>query len=267
MGSRLVDAASDLRATATAVVALVRDRRLSVAAAGIAYYAFNALLPTLVLAILVVSASEYVAQAADALSRIAEVAPTDVRVVASAIQDGQGFWRLAALAGVVAAWSTFKLGRALADSFAVVYGDADHSRLERVADVVVVFLTWVVALALVVVLGAGLAYLDPVVALDAAWPAVLFVALLVAFLPTYLVFPPSVSLPEALPGATLAAAAWTLSGVVFRAYAESATSVEFFGVVGVVLLFLTWLYVGSLALLVGAATNVVLADRVAEPRT
>lgn len=267
MDSRLPVVSGEYRTAAVAVVALVRDRRLTTAAAGVAYYAFNALLPVLVLAVLAVSASGFVAQAADTLSRFAGVAPTDIRVVASAIRNGQGFWRLAALASVVASWSAFKLGRALAESFAVVYGRSDHSRLERTADVVLVFLTWVVALALVVVLGVVLAYVQPVVVLDAAWPALLFGALVVAFLPTYLVFPPSVSLREALPGATFAAAAWTLSGVVFRVYAGSATSVQFFGVVGVVLLLLTWLYVGSLALVVGAATNAVLADSVAEPRT
>lgn len=267
MDSRLADRWRAFRARVVAVFWLVRNRRLTTAAAGVAYYAFNALLPGLVLVVLAVSASGVVAESADTLSRVAGVAPTDVRVVASEIREGEGFWRLTALAGVVASWSALKLGGAIADAFAVVYGDTEHSTLQRVADVVVVFLTWMVALALVVLLGVVLAYVPPAVAIDAAWPALLFLALVLAFLPTYLVFPPTSSVREALPGAVLAAGAWTLSGVAFRAYASSATSVQFFGVVGLVLLLLTWLYVGSLAVLVGAATNAVLAGRVAEPRT
>jgi membrane protein len=75
------------------------------------------------------------------------------------------------------------------------------------------------------------------------------------------VFPPSVTLREALPGTAFAAAAWTLSALLFRAYAATAASVRLFGVIGVVLLSLTWLYVGSLALVAGAATNALLAER------
>jgi membrane protein len=160
-----------------------------------------------------------------------------------------------------------QLGRAIADVFAAVYGDPGHSPAERLAKVVVVVLTWMVALALVVVLGVVVAFLPPAAPLELAWPAVLFVTLALAFLPTYLVFPADVSLREVVPGAAVAAAAWTASGLLFRAYAATATSVEFFGVVGAVLLLLTWLSVGSLALVAGAVTNAVLTDALADTQT
>lgn len=255
------DAAANARESAADVVALVRDRRLSVAAAGVAYYAFNALLPTLVLAVLAVSASGFVGVAAERVAVLADVPLESVRVVETAIQEGEGVGRLAALASVIAAWSTLSLGRAVASVFGDVYGEVGHTPLERAADVVVVFLTWVAAVLLVLVVGIALALVEPAAAFTVGWPAFLFLALAAVFLPMYLVFPRSVSLREALPGTAFAAGVWTLSAVVFRGYAATAESVRLFGLVGVVLLVLTWLYVGSLALVTGAATNSVLADR------
>lgn len=258
---------SSLVQTAGAIVHVLRDRELTLAAAGVAYHAFNALLPVLVLAVLGASHSDLVAEATELLGDQAGAGSSGVAFVASAIREGEGFWQLVALAGGVAAWSAFQLGRAIASVFAVVYGDFEHSLLERVADIVVVFLTWLVALAFALVLSVLLGVLEPVLAVAAIWPGVLFVGLLAAFLPLYLVFPPNVSLREALPGAALAAGVWTVSGLALSAYASSATSVQFFGVVGVVLLVLTWLYLGSLALVAGAATNAILTDRLADTRS
>lgn len=266
MGLRDAVASSRLVQTAGAVVHVLRDRQLTLAAAGVAYHAFNALLPVLVLAVLGASRSALVADATDLLgARVG--AGAELGVVAPAIRQSEGFWQLAALAGGVATWSALQLGRAIASVFAVVYGDPGHSLVERAADVVVVFLTWLVALALALVLSVLLGVVQPVLAVAVAWPVVLFVGLLAVFLPLYLVFPADVSLREALPGAALAAGVWTASGLVLSAYASAATSVQFFGVVGVALLVLTWLYLGSLALVAGAATNAVLADRLADTRS
>jgi membrane protein len=267
MGLRDAVASSRLVRTARAIVHVLRDRQLTLAAAGVAYHAFNALLPVLVLAVLGASRSDLVAGATTILGNRTGAGGAQVAVVASAIREGEGFWQLAALAGGVATWSAFQLGRAIASVFEVVYGDFEHSLLEEVADVVVVFLTWLVALAFALVLSVLLAAVQPVLAVAVAWPAVLFVGLLAAFLPLYLVFPPDVSLGEALPGAALAASVWTVSGLVLSAYASTATSVQFFGVVGVVLLVLTWLYLGSLALVAGAATNAVLTNRLSNTRS
>lgn len=267
MGIRNTVASSRLVKTARAIVHVLRDRELTLAAAGVAYHAFTALLPVLVLAVLGASRSDLVAGATTIVGNRAGTGGAEIAFVASAIRQSEGFWTLAALAGAVATWSAFQLGHAIASVFAVVYGDFEHSLLERVADVVVVFLTWLVALVFALVLSVLLAAVRPVLAVAAVWPAVLFVGLLVAFLPLYLVFPPDVSLREALPGAALASAVWTGSGLVLSAYASTAASVQFFGVVGVVLLVLTWLYVGSLALVAGAATNALLAGRLAVARS
>ncbi|NIC00473.1 YihY/virulence factor BrkB family protein [Halobacterium sp. R2-5] len=255
------------RELVVAVVALSREQGLSVTAAGVAYYTFTALLPMLVLGVLAVSASGYVGLAAERVTVLANVSPRNVLVVAQAVEESQGFGRLTALATAVATWSSLSLGHTVSQVFEDVYEDVGHTPLERIADVVVVFLTWLAALLLVLAVGIALAFLQSAVVVSVGWPLVLFVALVAVFLPMYLVFPNAVSFRDALPGTAFAAAVWTLSALVLRAYAMAAPTVRLFGAVGAVLLVLTWLYVGSLALLVGAATNAVLAERPRKPRT
>ena len=67
---------------------------------------------------------------------------------------------------------------------------------------------------------------------------------------------------DALPGAAFSAVVWTLSALLFRVYAATSDSVELYGVVGAILLVLTWFYLGGLTLLFGAILNAVLAGRV-----
>lgn len=245
--------------SAGSIVSIVRDRQLSVAAAGVAYYAFNALLPTLVLAVVAISASGNVGTAVEQIASIANVSQENLRVVEQTIQEGAGVAKLAVVAGALAAWNALQLGRAIADVFEAVYGQITRSRLERARDLVVVFLTWLGALVVLLAAGVMLATVESTFLVRNLWPLGLFVGLVVVFLPMYLVFPAGVSLLEALPGTAFAAAVWTLSVLVFHAYAASATSVQLFGILGVVLLVLTWLYVGSLVLVAGVAANAVLA--------
>ena len=90
----------------------------------------------------------------------------------------------------------------------------------------------------------------------------MFVVLPVVLLPLYYVFPSRpVTVTEALPGAVFAGGGWTILGTAFGVYASVAGSYELYGVLGGVLLLLVWFYFAGLVLLVGAALNVVIADR------
>lgn len=90
----------------------------------------------------------------------------------------------------------------------------------------------------------------------------LTIALAIAFIPIYYVFPDvDVSLLEILPGAIVAAIGWTLLQILFQIYASFSSTAELYGVLGGILLLITWLYFGALVLLLGAATNVVLSAR------
>jgi membrane protein len=54
---------------------------------------------------------------------------------------------------------------------------------------------------------------------------------------------------------------------VFRVYAGRTGQFDVYGVLGVVILLVTWYYLGSMALLLGAAVNAVLAGRTADTGT
>jgi len=100
-----------------------------------------------------------------------------------------------------------------------------------------------------------------------AWllePLPLIVPLAIAFLPVFYVFPDAnVTVREVLSGVVLTALGWAALQGGFQLYASQAAQYQVYGVLGAVLLVLTWLYVAALVLLVGAALNVVLADRTA----
>jgi membrane protein len=94
---------------------------------------------------------------------------------------------------------------------------------------------------------------------------VLVVVLTLAFLPMYFVLPPvDVTLGEVLPGAAVAAVGWVLLQVAFRIYAANAGQFEGYGLIGGVLLFVTWLYFASIVVLLGAAVNAVRGGAVRE---
>lgn len=247
------------RDRATDVVSAARDRNLTVVAAGLAYYAFNALLLVLVLAVVALTRTGYVSAALSTLAATVGVDPDSVRVVASNIDESAGVLRVAGLAAVLLSWNGLRMGDSIAQVFSSLYGERDSGRLGRAVDVVVVVLTWAVAVALVVPLALLFSAVSSYGILVVTWPFLLFGGLVVAFLPMYVVFPDGVSVRHALPGAALAAGAWTLSSVVLWAYASASASVQFYGVVGFLLLFLTWLYLGGLVILFGGVVNAVLA--------
>jgi len=97
--------------------------------------------------------------------------------------------------------------------------------------------------------------------------------LTVAFLPMYRQFPnPPIPIREAAPGAVFAGAGWTLLQAGFQIYAAGAGQYEAYGVIGGILLLVTWLYFAAVILILGAVTNAVLADKSAngppfEPET
>ncbi|MFB6359716.1 MAG: YhjD/YihY/BrkB family envelope integrity protein, partial [Halobacteriales archaeon] len=91
---------------------------------------------------------------------------------------------------------------------------------------------------------------------------VLLVGLFVAFLPLYIRFPDSdVTLREAVPGAGVVAIGWVGLQAAFQGYASLAAGGDLYGVLGGVLLLVTWFYLAAMLILLGAVFNVVLAAR------
>ena len=194
------------------------------------------------------------------------VLPGGVSVPRTLLSNTNGRFRAAALGALILAWSGLRTFGALDDAFAAVYDEREAVSLtEKVRDATVVLLT--VALATAALAGGGVALafaLGDRLVLRLVSPLFLLVTLVAVFAPMYYVLPEvdGVSMREVLPGTLLAALVWTVSGVFFRLYATTSSSVHLYGVAGGLLLVLTWLYVGGLALLVGAALNAALAGRV-----
>lgn len=252
----------DAAAVVSAVVAVAREEQVTVVAAGLAYYAFNSVIPLALLAFVGLSAFGDANPAYSLVEPVAGGGATEV--LRDSIGDAQGRTRAVVIAAIMLGWSAVRMFRAVDATFAELYGVRKRETLSgRIADVGLVLLTVSIAFGLLTTLGWVLAFVAEAAVWSLVAPVVLFAVLIAVFVPMYYVFPADgVSLREALPGAVFAAASWTLSAVGFRAYAATAESVQLYGVAAGVLIFLGWLYVGGLVLLVGVVLNAVLAERV-----
>ncbi|WP_339102741.1 YhjD/YihY/BrkB family envelope integrity protein [Haloterrigena salinisoli] len=255
------------------VVAVAHERQLSVTAAGLAYHAFNTLVPLVILTLVGVSLVDGLEPLVSTLETAVGLEGTVTGGGLEGAMGGSGArTRAALLAVAVLLWSAFRLFQAINSAFTDVYGArSDESYVTTAATVtlvtalytVLVTATIAVGVALVTVVGVSLS-----VVVGGGWTAagstLLLAGLLLAvFLPMYYLFPqPDVSVGEVLPGTAFAAVSWTVLAVGFRFYVSASESVALFGIAGAVLLILTWVYLGGLCLLLGAVLNAVRADHV-----
>jgi len=250
--------------TARRVVDVAIDRQVTFLAAAIAYYAFVSLIPALLLLVVVatavfgeVIAGELVATAGDFLT------PAGEEAVAGAIGSAGGRTGASVLGLAVLLWSTLKVFRGLDTAFAELYGVKEPPDfVKQLTDAGSVVLGVGVGLGVMVVVGAFVAAADAIPAVEAVSILVLPGLLAVAFLPMYYLLPqPRIGLREALPGAVVAAVGWTLLQAGFQVYAASAGQFQVYGVIGGILLLVTWLYLAAVVVVVGGVVNVVLAGR------
>jgi membrane protein len=250
---------------AKTVVAVAREEQVTLVAASLAYYLFLALVPLVLFAIIGLSLVD-----GDLLEQLLGIAsgtvlPKDTSIPVDDLTRTGGRLRAAGLGAAILAWSALRMFGALDGAFAAVYGErAQVSLAGKLADAALVLLTVALAATALAGVGAALALvISDRVLLRLFSPVFVFATLAVVFLPIYRVLPEAdVTVREALPGTLLAAAAWTLSGVIVRLYATVSGSVHVYGIVGGLLLVFTWLYAGGLVLVVGAALNATLAGRV-----
>nr|WP_276279014.1 YhjD/YihY/BrkB family envelope integrity protein [Halorussus sp. DT72] len=74
--------------------------------------------------------------------------------------------------------------------------------------------------------------------------------------------PVEMSVREALPGAVVAGVGWVALQVLFQFYLAHAGQYQAYGVIGAVLLLLTWLYFAGAVVLLGGVVNSVLGARI-----
>lgn len=247
-----------------AAVAVGREQHITVTAAGLGYYAFNSLVPLLLLVTIAVSILYDPATTATALESVSGLRAAEIEPVIEEVVGGGGRSRAGLIAAGIFGYSTATMFQAVNVAFSEIYGTRKRrSGLRKVTDTVLILVIVVSAVALIGVVGVALVLVVDSVAVSVLSVPLLLGALLLAFLPMYYRFPGErVTVREAVPGAAFAAVAWTLSALLFRAYAATSDSVELYGIAGAVLLVLTWLYLGGLTLLFGAVLNAVLAGRV-----
>ncbi|WP_256684842.1 YihY/virulence factor BrkB family protein [Halococcus qingdaonensis] len=265
-GSTTSSRTDDLLSIGRTVVAVARQEQITLMAASLAYYLFTALVPLLLFSVIALSLFGHGLLGQLSGTASGTVLPSGVSVPKTLLANTQGRFRAAVLGAVILAWSALRTFGALDGAFAAVYDEREEvSIVDKAVDAVVVFVTvGLAAVALALVGGALALTVKDRLLLRVVSPLFLFVTLAVVFAPLYYLLPEveGVTLGEILPGTLLSAFVWTVSAVVVRLYATTSSSVQFYGVAGGLLLLLTWLYVGGLALLVGAALNATLADRV-----
>jgi len=250
--------------TVRRVVDVAIDRQVTFLAAAIAYYAFVSLIPALLLLVVVatavfgeVIAGELVAAAGDFLT------PAGEEAVTVAISSAGGRTGASVFGVAVLLWSTLKVFRALDTAFAELYGVKEPPDfVKQLTDAGSVVLAVGVGVGVMVAVGAFVAAADAVPALEAVSILALPALLAVVFLPMYYLLPePPIGLREALPGAAFAAVGWTLLQAGFQLYAVSAAQYQVYGVIGGILLLVTWLYLAATVVVIGGVVNVVLAGR------
>jgi YihY family inner membrane protein len=242
-----------------------REQEITFLAAGVAYYAFVSIFPLVLLALAAATAvgGEQLADRVVAATQ-QYVSPTGQNLIVEAITNAQGQGVASAFSVLLLLWSGLKLFRGLDEAFSLVYDvTAAETLLDTLRDAVVVLVAIVLAAAAVVGLGAVLPAVLPDVPFAGVIGVLAIIPLLVLlFFPIYYVFPDVEMEPrEALPGAALAGVSWTVLVGGFRVYAGSAGTVSLYGAVGGVILFITFLYVASTVIILGAVVNAVLAGR------
>ncbi|MXR19220.1 YihY/virulence factor BrkB family protein [Halobacterium bonnevillei] len=251
-------------ATIRATVVLAADRNLTYLAAGIAFYALVSIIP---LILLIVAGASFLGGEALAdrvtgiLSQQLSSAGQDSVTQTLTSTSGRGTASVVGFLGL--AWSALKLFRGLDQAFDELYlDDVDTSLLGQVRNGFVVVVGIALAVGLVVAVGVALSALPLDVPLLNVLGSLLLTAVLgLAFLPIYYVLPPvDVSIREVLPGAAVSAGGWVILQLGFRIYAANATRYAAYGLIGAVLLFVTWLYFASIVVLLGGAVNAVLRE-------
>ncbi|WP_302082226.1 YihY/virulence factor BrkB family protein [Salinibaculum rarum] len=250
-------------AFARSLVAVIRDEQLTFLAAAIAYYAFVSIIPLLLVTLAAGSAIAGETIATQILVVLEEfLTPQAATVIETALVSDTGRGGATVIGLAVLLWSSLRVFRGLDIAFSRVYGaEAPLGLVEQVRDALLVLGAMGLGLGMTVLLGTALPLSDLPRA-EYLGPLGLVAVLSVVFLPVYYVFPDSrVSFWEAVPGAIFAGGGWTLLSLLFSLYASRAAAFQLYGIIGAVLLLLTWFYFGGLLVLLGAALNAVLAGQ------
>ncbi len=241
-----------------------QSEQITFLAAAVAYYAFVSLIPLSLLGLVIASVmggavfeGQIVATAGEFLTPEAQ----DLLTEALTGESGRGG---ATIVGtVVLLWSGLRLFRGLDKAFSQVYGTIGSKTIvNEFLNALAVSVAIVVGVASMTIIGAAIERLPAGEMSPQIGFALLVATLAVVFYPMYLLLPDADIEPrEALPGTLFASLGWVVLSAGFQLYSANAGTFAAYGVLGGVLLLVTWLYFGALIVMLGAVVNAVLADR------
>lgn len=240
------------------VVDTFRDRDITFMAASFAHYALASLIPLLVVVLAILSVF---GAAGTVVQLIQSNAPESVAGILEPLLSASAGHGVAGIAGLtLTLWSGLKVFRGLSTAFAEVYDTGTTpSLVQELKDGILVLGLILVAFVLLGGTSIALTYGS----FGLRFPGVVgnliaLVVLVLALLPLYYVLPPiPVSVRHALPGTVFTAVGWLVLQIVFRLYATGASRYQAYGLLGMVVLFVLFLYFAGIILLVGAVVNVV----------
>lgn len=244
------------------IIHVVRDSELLFMAAAIAHYTLASLIPLLLLALALAAfvGSERVIESAVRNRLGGVLSENGLQMITEAPLRTEGVIGAGVLSVLFAVWSGSKVFRGLDVAFNKLYGvNASPSLLEQVRDAVIVIglLASIVGTMFAISVLVSVAPL-PIPNKTFVGAMVLLVALVLGLLPIYYVLTPvDTSVRDVLPGTLIAAGGLLALQVTFVYYTRYATRYDALGVIGGLLLFVTWLYFGSIVVLLGGAVNYV----------
>ena len=244
-----------------------RAENVTFMAGSIAYQAFVSLLPLLVLVLLAVSTVGDEQVAAQVTSLTQSFLPRAARtLLGNALDESSGTTGASVIGVVTLLWGSLKIFRGLDTAFSDIYDtEAENSFVDQLIDGLVVFVTVGLAIAAAGVATTVFALFEWIPFIGLLSPLLLVISLTIAFFPIYYLFPDmDVSPRETLPGVAVAAVGWTLLQALFQVYVSFSSKTSAYGILGAILLLLTWLYFAGLVLLLGAVVNAVIAGRVGD---
>lgn len=236
---------------------------VSFMAGSLAYSAFVSLFPLLLL--LLIAATIVGGEAfADYVVGLTEsyLSPSGQQLIGDSLTKASQRTQVSVLTLIVFLWASLRMFRGLDIAFSILYETSEKGGfLNQVKDGLVVLTALTLALFGSIALWVALATV-PDLSLGSVPVELLLVPFLtLVFLPMYYVFPDTdLSLWRVIPGAAVAAVGWTGLQAGFQFYVAVSDKTELYGIIGGVILIITWLYFGALIVLVGATVNVVLRN-------
>lgn len=246
----------------------IRSEQITFIAASLAYYAFTSLIPLLLLAIIVgttIGGAGFAGAVSDPVT--AAIGGEAGEIVRDVLERQSGGGGATVVSLLVLLWSGLGLFRGIDVAFSIVYAASSPAGfVGQLRNALLTLAAVGIGIALTVAIGAVIAVAPLTFAIGGIHvPGTVGTiaqlgGLTIALLPVYYILPGvPVSVREALPGAVFTAIGWTVLQTAFRIYTAHASGYAAYGVLGAVLLLVTFLYFGGLILLVGVVINATLA--------